>query len=187
MEETSSHMHISVVCVSQCIAVSPSSEKKRCVLRLTCTRCFCAQATIPGFRKGKAPANIVLNHFGKKSVTAEACEEIISASVPMALQQKDIRVSCDCMTGIPIVTSRITGASVLTHLQLIVSYLDPGPGIPHRGKGKKRNISLQPKEAECVPPLTSSKTKLRRTLLRVHVCSYGFVCSSGDWTGEDGG
>jgi FKBP-type peptidyl-prolyl cis-trans isomerase (trigger factor) len=62
-----------------------------------------AQATIPGFRKGKAPANIVLNHFGKKSVSAEACEEIISASVPMALQQKDIRVSCggnpDCHTS----------------------------------------------------------------------------------------
>lgn len=50
-----------------------------------------AQAEIPGFRKGKAPTAMVLNHFGKESVSAEACEKIIGAAVPMALQMKDIR------------------------------------------------------------------------------------------------
>ena len=49
------------------------------------------QAEIPGFRKGKAPTAMVLNHFGKESVSAEACEKIIGAAVPMALQMKDIR------------------------------------------------------------------------------------------------
>ena len=34
---------------------------------------------------------MVLNHFGKKSISAEACESIIGAAVPLALQQKDIR------------------------------------------------------------------------------------------------
>lgn len=48
-------------------------------------------AEIPGFRKGKAPPQMVLNHFGKKSISAEACESIIGAAVPLALQQKDIR------------------------------------------------------------------------------------------------
>ncbi|KAJ1496256.1 bacterial trigger factor protein-domain-containing protein, partial [Baffinella frigidus] len=48
-------------------------------------------AEIPGFRKGKAPTAMVLNHFGKESVSAEACEKIIGAAVPMALQMKDIR------------------------------------------------------------------------------------------------
>lgn len=48
-------------------------------------------AEIPGFRKGKAPPAMVLNHFGKKSISAEACESIIGAAVPLALQQKDIR------------------------------------------------------------------------------------------------
>ena len=71
--------------------------------------------SIPGFRKGTAPAQMVLNHVGKKSVSAEvscssggpfscgevwaslidcrsqACEKIIGASIPLALQQKDIR------------------------------------------------------------------------------------------------
>lgn len=51
----------------------------------------CLQAVIPGFRKGKAPAGLVMNHFGKESVTAEACEEIIGAAVPVALQMKDIK------------------------------------------------------------------------------------------------
>lgn len=62
------------------------------------------QTTIPGFRKGKAPAAIVLNHFGKQSVTAEACEEIIGAAVPVALQMKDIRVRFTeaVSTGCPI-------------------------------------------------------------------------------------
>jgi len=48
-------------------------------------------AEIPGFRKGKAPPQMVLNHFGKKSISAEACESIIGAAVPLALQQNDIR------------------------------------------------------------------------------------------------
>jgi hypothetical protein len=50
-----------------------------------------AQVEIPGFRKGKAPTAMVLNHFGKESIQAEACEKIIGAAVPMALQMKDIR------------------------------------------------------------------------------------------------
>jgi len=48
-------------------------------------------AEVPGFRKGKAPPAMVLNHFGKESVSAEACEQIIGAAVPLALQQKEIR------------------------------------------------------------------------------------------------
>lgn len=48
-------------------------------------------AEIPGFRKGKAPPQMVLNHFGKKSISAEACESIIGAAVPLALQQNNIR------------------------------------------------------------------------------------------------
>mmetsp|Transcript_24867 Transcript_24867/g.81851 ORF Transcript_24867/g.81851 Transcript_24867/m.81851 type:complete len:88 (+) Transcript_24867:110-373(+) len=34
---------------------------------------------------------MVLNHFGKKSITAQACEQIIGSAVPAALQQKNIR------------------------------------------------------------------------------------------------
>lgn len=78
----------------------PNSQKK---LEILVSSDECAKAyekvlsklskevTIPGFRKGKAPPAMVLNHFGKKSVSAEACEEIIGASIPLALQQKDIR------------------------------------------------------------------------------------------------
>eukprot|EP00960_Hanusia_phi_P072931 767904-Hanusia_phi.AAC.2 len=50
------------------------------------------QADVPGFRKGKAPPQMVVNHFGKKSITAQACEQIIGSAVPAALQQKNIRV-----------------------------------------------------------------------------------------------
>lgn len=48
-------------------------------------------AEVPGFRRGKAPPAIVLNHYGKDSISAEACEKIIGAAVPLALQQKEIR------------------------------------------------------------------------------------------------
>ena len=78
----------------------PGSQKKL-TIKVTSDECTNAYesvlaklvrgAEIPGFRKGKAPPAMVLNHFGKKSISAEACESIIGAAVPLALQQNNIR------------------------------------------------------------------------------------------------
>jgi len=79
----------------------PNSQKKLAIT-VSADECNTAYETIisklartadvPGFRKGKAPPQMVLNHFGKKSITAQACEQIIGSAVPAALQQKNIRV-----------------------------------------------------------------------------------------------
>uniref|UniRef100_A0A0C3TCA4 peptidylprolyl isomerase n=1 Tax=Guillardia theta (strain CCMP2712) TaxID=905079 RepID=A0A0C3TCA4_GUITC len=78
----------------------PNSQKKLAIT-VSADECNTAYETIisklartadvPGFRKGKAPPQMVLNHFGKKSITAQACEQIIGSAVPAALQQKNIR------------------------------------------------------------------------------------------------
>jgi trigger factor len=44
------------------------------------------QSQIPGFRKGKAPRQLIINHYGKDKITASACEEVIEIGVKKALE-----------------------------------------------------------------------------------------------------
>jgi trigger factor len=105
----------------------PNSQKKLEILVSSdeCTKAYekvlsklAKEVTIPGFRKGKAPAAMVLNHFGKKSVSAEACEEIIGASIPLALQQKDIRAIGQAKMAV-----RRTRLALCPHSTKIIAFL----------------------------------------------------------------
>ncbi len=48
-------------------------------------------ANIPGFRKGKAPANVIMRMFGKKAVMAEVVEDLLEDAYPQVLEQAEIR------------------------------------------------------------------------------------------------
>jgi hypothetical protein len=51
---------------------------------------------VSGFRKGKAPPQMVLNHFGKKSISAEACESIIGQAHILKKVLSIVTVYRDC-------------------------------------------------------------------------------------------
>ena len=48
------------------------------------------QAKIPGFRPGKAPARVVLNHY-RELVTARSLEAVIDEYVPKAIEETEVR------------------------------------------------------------------------------------------------
>ncbi len=48
------------------------------------------QVNIPGFRKGKAPYNLVLQRFGEDTVRKEAAEAVVEEAYDEALKQKEI-------------------------------------------------------------------------------------------------
>jgi trigger factor len=47
-------------------------------------------ATIPGFRKGKVPQNVLVSYFGEKNINASALEEVVNENVKLALQDAKI-------------------------------------------------------------------------------------------------
>jgi trigger factor len=63
------------------VGVEETSQAYKNVLRELTTR-----SAIPGFRKGKAPRQLVINHYGKSNITASACEEVIEIGVKKALE-----------------------------------------------------------------------------------------------------
>lgn len=69
------------------------------------------RATIPGFRAGKVPRKVVLNHFGKATVTASAVEEVIQHTVQQALSSLSV--------------SAIGQAQLAEDVQDIVAKFDP--------------------------------------------------------------
>lgn len=48
------------------------------------------RTTIKGFRKGSAPKQIVINQYGKDTIMASACEEVIEKSLQKALKDSGI-------------------------------------------------------------------------------------------------
>jgi trigger factor len=48
------------------------------------------RADIAGFRKGKAPKQLIINHFGRQSIEASACEEVIEKGVKAAITSEGI-------------------------------------------------------------------------------------------------
>ena len=49
------------------------------------------RSNIPGFRKGTAPKQLVINQYGRDNVMASACEEVIEKSIHKALKDGNIR------------------------------------------------------------------------------------------------
>lgn len=49
------------------------------------------RADMPGFRKGSAPKQLVINQYGRENVIASACEEVIEKSIQKALKEGEIR------------------------------------------------------------------------------------------------
>ncbi|BAM80031.1 probable trigger factor [Cyanidioschyzon merolae strain 10D] len=47
-------------------------------------------ATVPGFRKGKVPKNVLVSYFGEKNINASALEEVVNENVKVALQDAGI-------------------------------------------------------------------------------------------------
>lgn len=45
------------------------------------------RAKIDGFRKGGAPRQLIINHYGKETITASACEDVIENGVQKAIKQ----------------------------------------------------------------------------------------------------
>lgn len=54
------------------------------------TRRISREVNIPGFRKGKAPPNIVMRMIGRDTVLAEAAEDLLQDFYPKALEQAEI-------------------------------------------------------------------------------------------------
>ncbi len=52
------------------------------------------EATIPGFRKGKVPEDVILKRFGN-DVNTEAAKQVISASYPEAIKETDAKPISD--------------------------------------------------------------------------------------------
>lgn len=50
-----------------------------------------AKLRIPGFRPGKAPKTIIDSHVGAEAVLAEAQEEIVDATYPLAIDAEELR------------------------------------------------------------------------------------------------
>jgi trigger factor len=48
------------------------------------------RANISGFRKGKAPKQLIINHYGRQTIEASACEEVIEKGVQAALTSEGI-------------------------------------------------------------------------------------------------
>lgn len=48
------------------------------------------RSTIDGFRKGRAPKQVVIGKYGKDTILASACEEVIEKSVQKALKDSNI-------------------------------------------------------------------------------------------------
>lgn len=48
------------------------------------------RSTVKGFRKGTAPKQIIINQFGKDTIRASACEEVIEKSISKALKDSGI-------------------------------------------------------------------------------------------------
>jgi trigger factor len=48
------------------------------------------RATIDGFRKGKAPEQLVINQYGRETIKASACEEVIEKSIQTALSNEGV-------------------------------------------------------------------------------------------------
>ncbi|GCE00958.1 trigger factor [Embleya hyalina] len=50
------------------------------------------QVTVPGFRKGKIPARIIDQRFGREAVFVEAFDDILSSSYGKAVEENELRV-----------------------------------------------------------------------------------------------
>lgn len=48
------------------------------------------RAKIDGFRKGKAPRQMVINQYGADTIRASACEEVIETSIQVALKKEGV-------------------------------------------------------------------------------------------------
>lgn len=48
------------------------------------------RSTIKGFRKGRAPKQVVINEYGKERLLATACEDVIEKSINKAIKDKGI-------------------------------------------------------------------------------------------------
>jgi trigger factor len=53
-------------------------------------RKLAAKVTVPGFRRGKAPYNIVLTYFGREAVIDEALEPLTEEMYRKALDEVDV-------------------------------------------------------------------------------------------------
>jgi trigger factor len=48
------------------------------------------RAKVDGFRKGKAPKQLVINQYGRDTIRASACEEVIEAAIQTALEKEGV-------------------------------------------------------------------------------------------------
>lgn len=48
------------------------------------------KSSISGFRKGRAPKQLIINRYGKETIAASACEEVIEKSIQKALKDTGI-------------------------------------------------------------------------------------------------
>lgn len=51
---------------------------------------FMRSATIPGFRKGKVPRQVVMQRLGKARIKAAAIEDLVQSTIPQAVEQEKI-------------------------------------------------------------------------------------------------
>jgi trigger factor len=67
--------------------IDPQAERK--AMNKTIRR-IARNANIPGFRKGKAPAHVIMRMFGREAVLAEVVEDLLEDLYPKALDQAEI-------------------------------------------------------------------------------------------------
>jgi trigger factor len=71
------------------IEVSVSEEEVKKAFA-SATQRIANQVSIPGFRKGKAPRNVLENRIGKEAFEAEAFEAVVNRTYPKALEELSV-------------------------------------------------------------------------------------------------
>ena len=97
-------------------------------------RSYQSEARVPGFRKGKAPADVVEKRFGK-NIVEDAKEHLVPKFYQEAVEQEDVKVAA--VVGVDDVElGKASGLKFNVHVDLI-----PGFKLP---KYKKISIKAQP-------------------------------------------
>lgn len=97
-------------------------------------RSYQSEARVPGFRKGKAPADVVEKRFGK-NIVEDAKEHLVPKFYQEAVEQEDVKVAA--VVGVDDVElGKASGLAFKVHVDLV-----PGFKLP---KYKKISLKAQP-------------------------------------------
>ena len=130
------------------LTVEIPEEQVQQEMRRTAKR-ISRQINIPGFRRGKAPYNVILQRFGEETIRRETADELIEQAYRMALKQEEI---------IPYAPASLVD-SELTPMRFVFTV----PLPPVVELGDYRSLRIKP------PTVRVSKKEVQEVLERLRV------------------